>query len=57
VKKTTFTPHEVALRRFWRKRAPGVEACSARAQLLCLGKHIGDDPLGQRAHVAEHAWR
>ena len=30
----------------------GVEACSARAQLLCLGKHIGDEPLGQRAHVA-----
>ena len=42
---------EVALRTFWSKRAPGVEACSARAQLLCLGKHIGDEPLGQRAHV------
>ena len=42
---------EVALRTFWSKRAPGVEACSARAQLLSLGKHIGDEPLGQRAHV------
>ena len=42
---------EVALRTFWSKRAPGVEACSARAQLLCLGQHIGDEPLAKRAHV------
>ena len=43
---------EVALRTFWSKRAPGVGACSARAQLLCLGRHIGDEALAQRAHVA-----
>lgn len=42
---------EEALRTFWSKRAPGVEACSARAQLLCLGRHIGDEALAQRAHV------
>jgi len=42
---------EVALRTFWSKRAPGVESCSARAQLLCLGRHIGDEALAQRAHV------
>lgn len=42
---------EVALRTFWSKRAPGVEACSARAQLLCLGRFIGDEPLGYRAHM------
>ncbi len=43
---------EVALRTFWSARAPGVESCSMRAQLLCLGRHIGDESLGRRAHLA-----
>lgn len=43
---------EVALRTFWSARAPGVETCPLRAQLLCLGRHIGDEALGRRAHQA-----
>lgn len=43
---------ESALTFYWTKLAPGVEACSARAQLLCLGRYLGDDQLAQRAHVA-----
>ena len=42
---------EVALRTFWSARAPGVEGCSMRAQLLCLGRHVGDEALGRRAHL------
>ena len=42
---------EVALKTFWSAQAPGVEGCSARAQLLCLGRFIGDEPLAQRAHA------
>jgi len=43
---------EVAIATFWGVQAPGVEACSRKAQLLCLGRYLGDEPLGQRAHVA-----
>jgi hypothetical protein len=43
---------ESALTFYWTKQAPGVEDCSARAQLLCLGRYLGDEGLAQRAHVA-----
>ena len=44
---------EVALKTFWSAKARGVEECSARAQLLCLGRYLGDEALAQRAH---HVW-
>ncbi len=43
---------EVAVATFWSVKAPGVEACSRKAQLLCLGRYLGDEALAQRAHVA-----
>ena len=43
---------EVAVATFWSATAPGVESCSKKAQLLCLGRYLGDEPLAQRAHVA-----
>lgn len=42
---------ESALTYYWTKLAPGVEACSTRAQLLCLGRYLGDDRLAARAHA------
>ena len=42
---------EVAVATFWAVKAPGVESCSKKAQLLCLGRYLGDEPLAQRAHV------
>jgi cytochrome c5 len=44
---------EVALKTFWSAKARGVEECTARAQLLCLGRYLGDEALAQRAH---HVW-
>jgi hypothetical protein len=43
---------EVALRTFWSLRGRGTEVCSARAQLLCLGRYLDDEALGRRAHLA-----
>jgi hypothetical protein len=43
---------ESALTLYWTKVAPGVEQASTRAQMLCLGRYLGDEPLAQRAHVA-----
>ena len=43
---------ESALTFYWTKQAPGVEECSHRAQFLCLGRYLGDEPMAQRAHVA-----
>lgn len=43
---------EVALRTFWAKQAFGTEECSTRAQLLCLGRYLSDEPLARRAHQA-----
>lgn len=43
---------ETALTFYWTKAAPGVEEASARAQLLCLGRYLGDDALARRAHAA-----
>jgi len=41
---------EVALKTYWSFVAPGLEECSARSQLLCLGQYLGDQPLAGRAH-------
>jgi hypothetical protein len=41
---------EVALKTYWSVKAPGIEECSTRAQLLCLGAYVGDDDLGRRAN-------
>ena len=43
---------EVALKTYWSLEAPGVEECSARAQLLCLGTYLRDDGVARRAHQA-----
>jgi hypothetical protein len=43
---------ERALAELWRVRAPGVEKCSARAQLLCLPIYLVDDPLAERVSFA-----
>jgi hypothetical protein len=43
---------EVALKTYWSAKAPGVEDCSSRAQLLCLGTYIGDEALARRAGQA-----
>lgn len=42
---------EVAMKTYWSATAPGVETCSTRAQLLCLGRYLGDEPLAHRAHA------
>ena len=44
---------ELALRELWRHRAHGVEDCSMRAQLLCLGEYLRDEEL---AAAARQAW-
>ena len=41
---------EVALKTYWSAEAPGVEDCSERSQLLCLGRYLSDQPLAGRAH-------
>lgn len=41
---------EVALKTYWSAKAPGLEECSTRAQLLCLGTYAGNDPLAGRAN-------
>jgi hypothetical protein len=41
---------EVALKTYWSAIAPGLEECSTRAQLLCLGTYAGNDPLAGRAN-------
>ena len=41
---------EGALDDFWRVRAPGMEHCSARAQLLCLTHYLGDWRSGSLTH-------
>ena len=42
---------EDAMARLWTARAPGVEASSMRAQLLCLGSY-SDDELADRVSYA-----
>jgi hypothetical protein len=43
---------EVALKTYWSAKAAGVEESSMRAQLLCLGTWVSDEPLARRAHQA-----
>jgi hypothetical protein len=43
---------EVALKTYWSATARGVEECSTRAQLLCLGAYLGDEGLARRANSA-----
>ena len=43
---------EVALKTYWSAKAPGVEESSMRAQLLCLGTWVSDEPFARRAHQA-----
>jgi hypothetical protein len=43
---------EDGMRWVWLVHAPGVEECSARAQLLCLRSYLGDEELAEEAdHV------
>lgn len=44
---------EDALRDLWLVRAPGVEKCSTRAQLLCLPYYLGDSEI---AECVSYAW-
>lgn len=44
---------EEALEQYWTLREPGMERCSARAQLLCLRVYLGNTELA-RATIA--AW-
>lgn len=39
---------EAALDDHWRARAPGVEACSARTQLICLPMFLVDTALAEQ---------
>ena len=43
---------ESALDDFWRVRAPGMEHCSMKAQLLCLPHYLGDEELAERVSYA-----
>ena len=44
---------EIALKTYWSAKAPRVEESSMRAQLLCLGVWLSDEPLARSAY---HAW-
>jgi hypothetical protein len=41
---------EVALKTYWSAAAPGVEECSTRAQLLCLGSYVSDEEFARSAN-------
>lgn len=43
---------EQAVDDFWRRRAPGVENCSGRAQFLCLRSYVDK----RVAEEADHTW-
>jgi hypothetical protein len=43
---------EVAMKTYWSAKARGVEECSTRAQFLCLGSYLRNDPVARRAHLA-----
>jgi hypothetical protein len=44
---------EVAMLQFWMVRAPGLEWCSAQAQLICLRDYVRDPEI---AEGAAHTW-
>ncbi len=41
---------EIALKTYWSYAALGAEECSSRAQLLCLGRYLSDEPLARRTY-------
>jgi hypothetical protein len=43
---------EDTLDSLWRLRAPGLEQCSTRAQLLCLPFYLNDEELAERVCYA-----
>ena len=43
---------EVAMKTYWSAKARGVEECSTRAQFLCLGSYLPNEPVARRAHLA-----
>lgn len=44
---------ELSLRTLWARRAPGLEVCSSRAQLICLRSYLhGDEQLAERVAYA-----
>ncbi len=43
---------EAALDDLWRVRAPGMESCSTRAQLLCLPYYLGEEVPAERVSYA-----
>lgn len=43
---------EAALADLWSVRFPGMENCSYRAQLLCLGYYLGDERLAEQTSYA-----
>ena len=43
---------ESALAELWRLRAPGLEKCSTRAQLLCLAYYLDDERLAEQSSYA-----
>ena len=45
---------EGALDVLWRQRAPGIEACSAKAQFICLPSYLHDDP--KLAERVSYTW-
>jgi hypothetical protein len=47
---------ESALDEFWRQRAPGLERCSMRAQLLCLPSFLHVDGHDGLAERTTYAW-
>lgn len=45
---------ETALDTLWHRRAPGLELCSTRAQLICLPSYLRDDE--QLAERVSYTW-
>ena len=44
---------ELSIRALWLQRAPGLESCSLRAQLLCLDEYLRDENV---AATTRQAW-
>lgn len=47
---------ETALDDYWRRRAPGLEQCSMRAQLLCLQSYMRNDNADDLAERIAYVW-
>ena len=46
---------ELLLDELWRKKAPGTESTSTRAQLICLSSYLGGNGLASRVAFAWNA--